>query len=196
MISLDAKLVILVALMALAACCRAGWAKSGRTLQTEEQLAGLRADAQTPARIAGLRAACDYLLKMSDDELWDFVPPPDLPRCLNVRFGVGCPVHGAEIFKVGGHYPWKLDPAQPFKVTCPVGGETYPTNDFAAYYKAGRKEKLDTRQPYVDDGYGWVNEKGERFWFVGYYVFWQRWRKEVLPGISNLARLYLLTGDK
>jgi hypothetical protein len=196
MMPLDTKLVVLVTVAALALCCRAGAAKTGRTLNTEEQVAALRADPAQAANIASLRAACDYLLKMSDDDLWEFVLPPDLPRALNVRFGTDCPVHGAEVFKVGGHYPWILDPSRPFKVTCPVGGETYPTNDFAAYYKAGRKEKLDTRAPYVDDGYGWVNEKGQRFWFVGYYVFWQRWRKEVLPGIQNLARLYLLTGDK
>jgi hypothetical protein len=191
----DMKVTLLVALMAVALTCAGASAKSGRALHTDEQVAALRADPGSAANIAGLRAACDYLLKMSDEELWQFVPPPDLPRALNVRFGTGCPVHGTAIFEAGGHYPWKLDPAKPFKVTCPVGGETYPSNDFAAYLKAGRKEKLDTHQRYVDDGYGWINEKGEHFWFVGYYVFWRRWRDEVIPGIGNLARLYLLKGD-
>jgi hypothetical protein len=184
-----------VVLAALIVCCGTAGAKSGRSLHTDEQVAALRSDPATTAVVAKLRTACDRLLKMSDEELWEFVPPPDLPRALNVRFGADCPVHGAEVFRVGGHYPWKLDPAKPFKVTCPVGGETYPSNDFAAYYKAGRKEKLDTHERYVDDGYGWVNDKGERFWFVGYYVFWQRWRREAIPGVENLAHLYLLTGD-
>ena len=192
---LDIKLSVFICLMILALSCAGAPAKSGRTLHTDEQVAALRADPTSAANVESLRAACDYLLKMSDEELCQFVPPPDLPRALNVHFGVDCPIHGAEIFKAGGHYPWKLDPARPFKVTCPVGGETYPSNDFATYYKAGRKDKLDTHERYVDDGYGWINDKGERFWFVGYYVFWQRWRDEVIPGIENLARLYLRTGD-
>jgi len=192
---LNARLLLLATMTMLALCCGGVAAKSGRTLHTDQQVAALGSDPASAANISSLRAACDYLLRMSDEELWEFVPPPDLPRALNVHFGVDCPVHGAEVFKAGGHYPWLLDPSRPFKVTCPVGGESYPTNDFAAYYKAGRRDKLDTTQPYVDDGYGWVNDKGERFWFVGYYVFWQRWRNEVIPGISNLARLYLLTAD-
>ncbi|UCH33093.1 MAG: hypothetical protein JSV65_10885, partial [Armatimonadota bacterium] len=190
-----ASIVIFAVSAGLPFFSTAALAKSGRALHTDEQVAALRADPATAGTVENLRAACAYLLNMSDEELWAFVPPPDLPRALNVRFGVGCPVHGAEVFKAGGHYPWKLDPALPFKVTCPIGGETYPTNDFAAYYRAGRKEKLDTTQPYVDDGYGWLNDQGERFWFVGHYVFWRRWRQEVIPGISNLAHLYLLTGD-
>ena len=61
--------------------------------------------------------------------------------------------------------------------------------------KKGGEEKLDTHQKYVDDGWGYVDEKGERYWFVGYYVNWQLWKRDILPSVRNLSLLYLLTGD-
>jgi hypothetical protein len=170
-------------------------AKTRRSLTSDEELAALRAAPDNPALVESLRQATAPLMAMSDEELWEFIPPPDLPRALNVRFGFDCPIHGKEIFRLGGHYPWIISPDAPFKVKCPVGGEVYPTNDFEAYFKAGRKEKLDTTQPYLDDGYGWLDAEGNRYWFVGYYVFWQRWRRDVISGVANLARLYLRTGD-
>ena len=52
-----------------------------------------------------------------------------------------------------------MDREHPFQVTCPAGGEVYPSNDFNAWYKGGRKEKLDTHEKYVDDGCGWVDQE-------------------------------------
>jgi hypothetical protein len=138
------------------------------------------------------RNAVQWVLEMPDEELWEFIPPAEQPRALNVRFGVGCPVHGAEVFKVGGHYPWIMDRNLPFKVKCPVGGEIYPSNDFKAW---GKQDALDTRQKYVDDGNGWIDEEGNHYWFVGHYIFWQRWRRDILPVIPQLAFVYELTGD-
>ena len=132
---------------------------------------------------------------MSDDALWEFIPEAELPRALNVAFGEGCPVHGREVFKHGGHYPWIMSPDKPFKVTCPVGKETYPSNDYETFLKGGRKESLDTTQPYVDDGFGYVAPDGKRYWFVGTYLFWQRWRGEIVGGVSALTNAYLLSGD-
>lgn len=171
-------------------------AKTGRSLTSDVELAALRTAPDTAAKIESLRAATAFLLQQSDEELWQFIPPPDLPRALNVRFGFDCPIHAKEIFRVGGHYPWLISRDAPFKVKCPVGGEVYPTNDFEAYYKAGRQGQLDTHEPYVDDGFGWIDPEGNRYWFVGYFVFWQRWRQDVIGGVSNLARLYLISGDR
>ena len=140
------------------------------------------------------KKSVEWVLAMSDEELWSFIPPAEQPRALNVRFGFDCPIHGKEIFKKGGHYPWIRDREHPFKVTCPIGGEVYPSNDFRPW-SGSNNEKLDTHAEYVDDGYGWLDKDGNRYWFVGYYIFWQRWRTDILPVIPKLAYVYALTGD-
>jgi hypothetical protein len=78
------------------------------------------------------------------------IPDADLPRALNVRFGVDCPVHGQEIFKAGGHYPWIMSEERPFKVQCPVGKEIYPSIDFVTLLeKADRRRSSSRRSKYV-----------------------------------------------
>ncbi len=196
-------------------------AKTARNVVTEAELSRALEKAKTKdwAKAAVQPAkSVDWILAMSDEELWRYVPAPNVLRALNVRFGVGCPVHGNEVFRRGGHYPWKMSREKPFRVTCPVGGEVYPSNDFAAYYKTGLDENgrfhpdradrtllfnpkhPDPNDPkhklYVDDGQGWVNEAGERFFFVAHHIFWQRWQREILAVISPLAKGYLFTGDK
>ena len=177
---------------------RAG-AKTGPTLHTPDRINRARELCQTADWAVALRqnaeANAGRWLAMTDEELWDFILDAEVPRALNVHFGSDCPVHGTEIFRKGGHYPWIMNSDEPFKVKCPVGGEVYPTNDFAAYLKGGLKEKLDTSQKYVDDGFGWVDEKGEHYWFVAHYIFWQRWRREILDAVGALADAYQLTGD-
>ena len=174
-------------------------AKTRSNLLSDEQVATARANVAkydwARKSLDGAKASVQWVLEMPDEELWEFIPPADQPRALNVRFGIDCPIHGAEIFKKGANYPWIMDREHPFKVKCPVGGEVYPTNDFEAYYKAGKKEKLDATQPYVDDGHGWVDKDGNHYWFVAHYVFWQRWRTDILPVIPQLAYVYALTGD-
>ena len=174
-------------------------AKTGPTLHPREQTLHARGLCGNEAWAIKLReeaeASAVRWVAMSDEELWDFILDADIPRALNVRFGADCPIHGTEIFRKGGHYPWIMSTDEPFKVKCPVGGEVYPTNDFAGYLKGGRKDKLDTTQKYVDDGFGWVNEKGEHYWFVAHYIFWQRWRRDILDAIASLGYAYELTGD-
>jgi hypothetical protein len=173
-------------------------AKKTNTYYSDAEIAAIRARATLPKyqeAVAALRAKADRIAGKSDEQLWSMIPDADLPRALNVHFGVDCPVHGQEIFKAGGHYPWIMSEERPFKVQCPVGKEIYPTNDFESYWKSGRKEKLDTTQKYVDDGGGWVDEKGERYWFVAHYVFWHHWRYVILDGSTACAEMYLLTGD-
>ncbi len=180
-------------------CCSAGLAKEGPVLHTREQVAPARERCRTDAWAIGIREKAEQdaarWVDMSDEELWDFILDAEIPRALNVRFGVGCPVHGEAVFREGGHYPWLTSSDQPFKVTCPVGGEVYPSNDFEAYLKGGCKETLDTTQPYVDDGNGWVDKNGDRYFFVGYYIFWQRWKADIMGAIDALGKAYELSGD-
>ena len=174
-------------------------AKTGPKLHTPEQVQRIRKLARDdPAyrqRLDNARQAAASYMAMSDEEIWQFVPSHDLPRALNVRFGHGCPICGVKIFRVGGHYPWILRRDRPFKVQCPICKRVFPTNDFAAYLKSGRKAKLDTTAEFVDDGFGWRDKAGNRYWFVGVYVFWRLWT-DIIDGPSNLADAYLWTGDR
>ncbi len=174
-------------------------AKSGRTYYDDEMM-GRVADKiarydWAKRQVEGSKAACGRWLAMSDDELWDFVPPPEQLRALNVSFGNGCPIHGKEVFRKGGHYPWIMSSDRPFKVKCPVGGEEYPGNDFEPWNLNALTDKPETGPGYVDHGAGWVDDKGIRYFFVGTYVFWHRWQREVLPAVSALANAYLLSGE-
>lgn len=173
-------------------------AKAGRTYYTDAQIATIRARAARTdyaSQKDAILSKAKRLAEMSDEQIWDLIPDADLPRALNVCFGVGCPVHGDQIFKEGGHYPWIMSPDKPFKVQCPVGKEFYPSNDFGSYLKGGRKEKLDTTQPYVDDGFGYVAKDGKRYWFVGHYVFWELWRHNIIDALNACANSYIITGD-
>lgn len=173
-------------------------AKTARTYYTDARIATamekIKRFPWAKSSLAAAEAAAAPFAAMTDQELWDFVPPPEQLRALNVCFGVDCPVHGAEIFRKGGHYPWITTDDRPFKVKCPVGGEEYPSNDFKPWNPRSITEAPQKGPGYVDDGAGWVNDKGQRFYFVGYYVFWHRWQKQVLPAVNQLARAYLLTG--
>lgn len=195
---LSVRMVFVFAVLLVCLSARHSLSKTARTLLTDEQLRQARANVTrfdwAAKSLADTCKAVEWVLAMPDDELWDFIPPADQPRALNVRFGFDCPVHGKEIFKAGGHYPWITDREHPFKVKCPVGGEVYPSNEFVPWSNS-HKTKLDTHAKYVDDGYGWIDAEGNRYWFVGYYVFWQRWRRDILPVIPALAYAYILTGD-
>lgn len=163
-------------------------------------------------------------LSKSDEELWAMVPGQDLPRCIDVTFDrltsgpkfLGCLKCGHEISKYG-NYPYNPDFAQkPWKLTCPSCKSVFPTNDFGKYYQTaldehglfnpakGDKSLLynlahpDPKDPLhkygVDDGFGYVNEQGRSYRFIGYYT-WKYWR-ELNNGLNALADAFLYTGDK
>src|SRR6185437_8410007 len=118
-----------------------------------------------------------------------------VPRAFAVS-AIGCPVCGAKMRAEHGDYGWIMDPSKPFKLTCPVDGTVFPSNDYESYYRSGFKTKNNGDGKYVDDGWGWTDPKtGEKFWFVAYYNHWM-WQKYLVPGLSDLANAYLLTGDK
>ena len=126
-------------------------------------------------------------------ELPRMVPPPEVPRAFNSSFD-GCPVHGTELFKFG-NYSWIIDPFEnPWKITCPVGGEEYPSNDFKAYLDSGMEDRSSLTGEYPDDGWGWLREgEVKKHWFIAYYCHWY-WYNHLLPAVLALSRAYLLTG--
>jgi len=172
--------------------------KTKRMIFKEEDLAVARANIERYPKakqvMETIVKAADQWLSWKDEDLRDLLADARVPRAFDLN-AKGCPQHGGEVFKKGGHYPWIIDAARPFKVKCPVGGETYPSNDYESYYLSGFKEKKGWDTKYVDDGWGWVAPDGERYWFVAYANHWL-WHRKIHIGILDLSRAYLLTGDK
>lgn len=176
--------------------------KTARTLHSDAEIAQARANLQKyPAARAVERdtlAVADYWVAWDDAALRDLVPSAEVPRSL-ILCDAGCPIHGKKIFEVGGSYPWIIDPKHPFKVKCPIGGETYPDNDYGAYYRSGFKDRSGLKGKYVDDGWGWVGPDGQRYWFAAHanLLLWRSDlpNRSILPGVFALGHAYLLTGD-
>ena len=108
-------------------------------------------------------------LLMTDEQLWDWLPHAVNGKVLlrtgpGHGYGRGCPIHGK--YKGDVRRTWNWSPDRPYKVQCRTGEEWLPTNDYGAYVKAGRKEKLDLNKKHVDDGYG-VKVGGKRYWCAG-----------------------------
>lgn len=180
--------------------------KTARTLHTDAEIARLRANvAHFPAAqaLAGeVMKEARYWAAWSDQDLHDLVTTAEVPRAVELC-NAGCPVHGRKIYEGinGSSYPWIVDPRQPFKVKCPIGGEVYPDNDYGAYYRSGFKDRSRLQGKIVDDGWGWVAPDGQRYWFVAHanHMVLQGPGLEsrcVITGIRQLSRAYLLTGDR
>jgi hypothetical protein len=171
--------------------------KTARTLYSDEQIA--RARQLIRRRVDGQYVLTKVLkqarawLKWSDEDLRGLLPDSRVPRAFEVS-AEGCPVHGKAIYRYGT-YPWKVDPDRPFVVTCPVGGEQYPSNDFRAFYEGGMKDRSLLTGPYPDDGHGWVSPSGEKYWFVAHACH-QKWKQHWIPAILALSQAYALTGEK
>ena len=170
--------------------------KTSRVLMTDEEVARVRERCRRDKAAADYR---DYIVRrvsdwaaMSAEELRSLLPDSRVPRAFDVS-AKGCPVHGTAIYR-HGTYPWKLDPKHPFTVTCPVGGERYPSNDFEAYYRGGMTDRSLLTGSHADDGRGWVAPDGEKYWFVAYACHWN-WAEHFLPTIARLAEAYVMTGD-
>jgi len=180
--------------------------KTARTLHSDAEIAQARANvAQYPAAKAVLEpfmAEARYWMQWSDQDLHDLVTTAEVPRAVELC-NAGCPVHGRKIYEGinGSSYPWIVDPRQPFKVKCPIGGEVYPDNDYGAYYRSGFKDKSLLQGKIVDDGWGWVAPDGQRYWFVAHanHMVWQGPGLDsrcIVTAIQFLSRAYLFTGDR
>ncbi len=174
--------------------------KTGRTLLSDAEIDRARHHVERFETAAAIRdeviAAAAPWLERSDKQILRLIPPASVPRAFNVGTE-GCPVHGKAVYE-HGTYPWILNPDKPYQIECPVGHETYPSNDFQALvesdYQQGGEESAGAEGEYVDDGWGWVGPNGARYWLVGYAAHWH-WHDHILPAVENLSKAYVLTGE-
>ena len=170
-------------------------------LVTPEQLALARqriADDPAAKKIAdGLFAATAPWLDRDDAFIRNLMPEAKVPRTWTVNYTTGCPVHGSgpDGYKGYAQGGWKHDPFHDkWRVTCGVGGEVYPSNDFAAFYRTGMQDRSLLTGPHADDGWGWRAEGAPyRHWFIAYCCehIWGA----VMSGLTALSRAHLLSGD-
>ena len=174
--------------------------KGRRTFYSrEEREAMLRPDAK-------VHPIAQRWLEISDDQVWETIPGPCLPRtCLIVLSGrgedgrgKGCPVCGMNVYEGrSGFYPWIFDAKNhPWKVGCPACENWFPSND----WHKGDMHSGD----FPDDGFGCeplepvVSPNGTpwRWPFVAYYHQWQSYMREFTPGIEQTAGAFAQTGDR
>lgn len=192
-------------LLILAAASTAALAKSGPTLHSRDEIALAREQARdtdwgraSVAALLGRQAGSYSTLTVAgcaekpDQYFWDLMPSTKIPRAYYVhdrwKEAKGCPIHGTQIFRSGGgqlgDWSFNVD-AHPWKLRCPVGGEDYPSNDFAAGDM--------TSGEFPDDGSG-CKYRGDTYYFIAVYARYL-YLGHVRPMVSNLAQAYLLTGD-
>lgn len=184
-------------------------------LRDAGEIAALRAGWTEAARAQAREKWAQYLA-LSDEELWALLPAPQIYRAMGVTLTAGCPNCGRRAYEVGGPWPFKCDIfGLPWKVTCPSCGQVYPKNDFAAFYRSGLDERgyfdparadrsllLNAEHPdpndplhrfAVDDGSGWVDTDGNRFWFIARYCghLWV----QVTRDVEAMAADYQRTGE-
>jgi len=171
--------------------------KTSRVLLSDAQISQARVLCQTDLGGVALRqaavAAAAYWVAMSDQQLHDLLPDARVPRDIDVSIA-GCPRHGTTVYQYGA-YPWILDREHPFRITCPIGGETYPSNDFEAYYRDGMRNPAMLTGDYPDSGSGWTAPDGQVYRMVGYACLWN-WRQMWLPAVTTLSQAYVMTGDR
>ena len=173
-------------------------AKTGRTYYTDAKLAIMRSNLEkydwAREERAGILADADRWAKYDDERLRTLVIPPQVPRGYEVH-NMGCPVHGLEINR-RRLYDWGVDFDRPFKIKCPVGGEEYPSNDFAAFLASGMKDRSLLTGDYADDGWGWHKEDDltRAYWFVAHYAHWSM-IKFLFPAITALGKAAVMAPD-
>ena len=152
--------------------------KQGQTATTEAEIAALK----------GNPGAGPQWLERSDDEIWAMQPDSTIPRWHWVNISHGCPVHGTEIYQKTPYYPWEKPTDLPWtwRIRCPVGGETYPSNDFArGDFTSGE---------FPDDGLGGgCVREGVHYGFIAETC--QRYCHEMLRVAPDCAQGYIATGD-
>jgi hypothetical protein len=153
---------------------------------------------------------------MSDEQLWRLMFGATIPRSWMVWSNGNCPACAKPV----PMYDWKIDAInKPWKLTCPHAdcAQVFPKNDFAKFHESGvdahgvfdpkkadrallfnaeHPDKFDPLHTFgVDDGTGYVNDKGERWRFVPAYLVYGQWKQAVHRGIRSLATAYVVTGD-
>ncbi len=102
-----------------------------------------------------------------------------------------------------------------WKIKCKKCGTVYPSNDFESYYKTALDEEgrfcpekgdrsllVNTLYPEkgekwcVDDGYGYIDEDGEKFTFVAFFTHWYLWRGIIVNILRSCSKAYLFTSEQ
>jgi oligo-alginate lyase len=153
---------------------------------------------------------------MTDEQLWKLMFGATIPRSWMVWSNGVCPACGKPV----PMYDWKIDAIKtPWKLTCPHAdcNQVFPKNDFAKFHESGldahgvfdpakadrallfNTEHPDPKDPLhafgVDDGTGYVNDKGQRWRFIPAYLVYGQWKQAVHRGIRSLATAYVVTGE-
>jgi len=170
-------------------------------LFTDEQISRARqrvtADDSARRQADSITRAAAPWLQRDDQVIRDLIPEASVPRALAVNYVSGCPVHGGGPKGHGGYAQggWKYDAfVDRWHITCAVGGEIYPSNDFEAFYQTGMQDRSLLTGPYADDGWGWqASGSPHRHWFVGSCC--QRLWQTILSGVTTLAQAYLVGGE-
>ncbi|MBI4551258.1 MAG: heparinase II/III family protein [Candidatus Latescibacteria bacterium] len=157
----------------------------------------LTQDASARTIVDRMLASVSPWMTLSDEAIRALIPDARVPRSFSVNYMTGCPVHGSGPRRLSGYTQggWQYDPfTAPWTVTCGIGGESYPSNDFGAFYRTGLDDRSLLTGPYPDDGWGWRAEAaGFRHWFIAYCCesLWHA----IIQGVTTLARAYVLTGE-
>lgn len=202
--------------------------KTRSTFYTPEKVAAARANVTELAWAAQLRdravAKAADPLQAGLEWLWESVTTQGLPRSIAVNQSLGSPITGTDIFEYG-NYPWLADPyGRPWKLEDPSSGYVFPTNDFVAFYASALDEHgnfdadlgdpqylVNTEYPDrgpdwgVDDGWGWIDDNGDKWTFAAYYNHWFSWylplpvgdheMTSLRDGLIALRDAYLYTGE-
>jgi hypothetical protein len=143
------------------------------------------------------KSGAEQWLALGDDAIWGMQPDSTIPRWHWVNLKEGCPEHGTEVYRDVAFYPWLNDrgvslrqynAAVPYlwKLRCPIGGETYPSNDFAV--------GDFTSGPYPDDGIGGgCDVNGKKYGFVAELN--QAYCHQMLGVFPECAAAYVSTRD-
>lgn len=136
-------------------------------------------------------------LALDDDTIWGMQPDSTIPRWHWVNLKEGCPVHGTDVYRDVAFYPWlndkgvslrRYNAAIPhvWKIICPIGGERFPTNDFAS--------GDFTSGAYPDDGIGGGCEvDGNKYGFIAEMS--QAYSHQMLRVFPECAWAYVSTRD-
>lgn len=199
--------------------------KRASTFYTAEKVAAARRNIEAYDWARALRDTATTTARryvdMGDEWLWSLVTGQRLPRSYAVNQDLGSPITGRDIFRFG-NYPWLADPlTRPWKIVDPSSDHVFPTNDFAAYYASGldahgefdparadRDLLVNQLHPErgptwgVDDGYGWIDDNGDKWTFVAYYHHWHLWyagtqtaEGVIQAAVRSCRDAYVYTGD-
>jgi hypothetical protein len=136
--------------------------------------------------------------------LWLLVPSQDVGRAMgSAPWYPPCPACGRNASYRA------VDPLRSWQVECVHCKARFPANDFDAFFESGRDgqgifqreladpnllvARSDAPIPAVDDGTGWVDSKGQRYFFVP-VACRERWVR-LIGFLHQWARAFVITDD-